>query len=217
LENHIEQQRSVRIAHLNQPEPEELRNLLEKRLAAAGMSDSENWIDFAIGLDYKHVGLSSATYLMHPLRVAMLYLENVESPSKRGFILALFHNVLEVSTLAPPRLQKLFGKTVAESIEMLTVDRARQWDWSYKQFYYDRILRSEDWVGQVKIADKLDNLYMLCYNSDERIRDKYLAEIERWVIPMAEQLLPAAVNLLVDLTHETRNREYLPVDTGNLE
>lgn len=217
MENYIDQQRSIRIAQLRQPEPEKLRNLLELKLAAAGISDAEHWIDFAFGIDYKHVGLSSPAYLMHPLRVAILNLESVEFPSKNGFVLALFHNILEVSTLTLPRLKELFGKTIAESIETLTVDRTRQWDWSYKQSYYNGILQSEDWVGQVKIVDKLDNLYTLFLNPDAQIRDKYLAEVERWVIPMAEQLLPAVVNLLIDLTKETRNREYGAVDFGNLE
>lgn len=217
MENYIDQQRSIRIAQLRQPEPEKLRNLLELKLAAAGISDAEHWIDFAFGIDYKHVGLSSPTYLMHPLRVAILNLESVEFPSKDGFVLALFHNILEVSTLTLPRLKELFGKTIAESIETLTVDRTRQWDWSYKQSYYNGILQSEDSVGQVKIVDKLDNLYTLFLNPDAQIRDKYLAEVERWIIPMAEQLLPAVVNLLIDLTKETRNREYGAVDFGNLE
>lgn len=217
MENYIDQQRSIRIAQLRQPEPEKLRNLLELKLAAAGISDAEHWIDFAFGIDYKHVGLSSPTYLMHPLRVAILNLESVEFPSKDGFVLALFHNILEVSTLTLPRLKELFGKTIAKSIETLTVDRTRQWDWSYKQSYYNGILQSEDSVGQVKIVDKLDNLYTLFLNPDAQIRDKYLAEVERWIIPMAEQLLPAVVNLLIDLTKETRNREYGAVDFGNLE
>ena len=217
MENYIDQQRSIRIAQLRQPEPEKLRNLLELKLAAAGISGAEHWIDFAFGIDYKHVGLSSPTYLMHPLRVAILNLESVEFPSKDGFVLALFHNILEVSTLTLPRLKELFGKTIAESIETLTVDRTRQWDWSYKQSYYNGILQSEDSVGQVKIVDKLDNLYTLFLNPDAQIRDKYLAEVERWIIPMAEQLLPAVVNLLIDLTKETRNREYGAVDFGNLE
>jgi (p)ppGpp synthase/HD superfamily hydrolase len=217
MENYIDQQRSIRIAQLRQPEPEKLRNLLELKLAAASISDAEHWIDFAFGIDYKHVGLSSQTYLMHPLRVAILNLESVEFPSKNGFVLALFHNILEVSTLTLPRLKELFGKTIAESIETLTVDRTRQWDWSYKQSYYNGILQSEDWVGQVKIVDKLDNLYTLFLNPDAQIRDKYLAEVERWVIPMAEQLLPAVVNLLIDLTKETRNREYGAIDFGSLE
>lgn len=217
MENYIDQQRSIRIAQLRQPEPEKLRNLLELKLAAASISDAEHWIDFAFGIDYKHVGLSSQTYLMHPLRVAILNLESVEFPSKNGFVLALFHNILEVSTLTLPRLNELFGKTIAESIEILTVDRTRQWDWSYKQSYYNGILQSEDWVGQVKIVDKLDNLYTLFLNPDAQIRDKYLAEVERWVIPMAEQLLPAVVNLLIDLTKETRNREYGAINFDNLE
>ncbi len=217
MENYIDQQRSIRIAQLRQPEPEKLRNLLELKLAAASISDAEHWIDFAFGIDYKHVGLSSQTYLMHPLRVAILNLESVEFPSKNGFVLALFHNILEVSTLTLPHLKELFGKTIAESIETLTVDRTRQWDWSYKQSYYNGILQSEDWVGQVKIVDKLDNLYTLFLNPDAQIRDKYLAEVERWIIPMAEQLLPTVVNLLIDLTKETRNREYGAIDFGNLE
>ena len=217
MENYINQQRSIRIAHLRQPEPEKLRNLLELKLADAGISDTEHWIDFAFGIDYKHVGLRSLAYLMHPLRVAILNLENAEFPSKNGFVLALFHNVLEVSTFTLPRLEELFGKTIAESIEILTVDRTRQWDWSYKQSYYNGILQSQDWVGQVKIVDKLDNLYMLCLNPDAQIRDKYLTEVERWVIPMAEKLLPTAVNLLVNLTRETRNMEYGAVNLVNLE
>jgi (p)ppGpp synthase/HD superfamily hydrolase len=208
----IHQERSIRISALQNPNPAQLRTLLEFKLESAEITDVGDWINFAFDIEYQHPGLDPLAYLMHPLRVAVLYLNNITIPSTEGVILALLHNLLEVSTFTPAAMEELLGKSIAENIETLTVDRKKQWDWSYKESYYDRILHSHEMVGQVKIIDKLDNLYTLCLNPDDEIRQRYLAEVERWIVPMSKKLMPASVELLIDLVKETRNTGYRPIN-----
>lgn len=145
---------------------------------------------FANLLDYHHPGLDKSVYLMHPLRVAQMYLSLSEKPVAEGVVTALLHNVLELSGSHAGDIVKHAGENVAKAVELLTVNRDLQWDDDYKTAYYQNIYSSELYVRQVKALDKLDNLYMLCLNPSDQIRHMYLREIEKWVVPMVEKDLP---------------------------
>lgn len=173
----------------------------------------EGWINSAFDIDYKHPGINSLAYILHPLRVAKIYLDKVVNPTKEGVILAIFHNALEVSYLTQKHLEALVGWRLAEDIKILTVDRKMQWDWSYKKAYYEGISLAQPRVGQVKIIDKLDNLFTLCLNPDPQIRELYIIEIERWIIPLAKVLVPTIYELLTDLVVESRLKGYCPINT----
>lgn len=210
-ENIINQERLARLSALKMPDPISLRASLEVELRAKNILGTEGWINSAFQIDYKHSGINSLTYLQHPLRVAKIYLDNVVNPTKEGIILAIFHNALEASSLTQKHLEDLVGLRLAEDVKTLTVDRERQWDWSYKTFYYERISLAQPRVGQVKIIDKLDNLFTLCLNPDPQIRELYIIEIERWIIPLAKVLVPTIYELLTDLAAESRLKGYCPI------
>lgn len=146
--------------------------------------------DFANQLEYHHPGLNKSIYLMHPLRVAEMYVSLSGTPVADGTVTALLHNVIEVSGGNANDISIEAGEQVAKAVTLLTVDRALQWDEAYKDAYYQHIYASEVYVRQVKALDKLDNLYLLCLNPSEQVRRDYLREIEKWVIPMVEKDLP---------------------------
>ena len=145
---------------------------------------------FANQLDYHHPGLDKSVYLMHPLRVAQMYVSMSGQPVAEGVVTALLHNVLEVSGSHAGDIVKHTGEHVAKALALLTVNRDLQWNDDYKKAYYQNICDSELYVRQVKAFDKLDNLYLLCLNPSEQIRHMYLREIEKWIIPMVEKDLP---------------------------
>ena len=206
--NLISEERLARLSALKIPDPLSLLASLEIALEAKNILGLEPWIATAFNMNYNHPGQDSSTYFLHPLRVAKLYVENVVNPTKEGVILAIFHNALEVSTLTEKDLEDLLGRELAEDIKILTVDRKRQWDFSYKESYYAGIAKVELRVGQVKINDKLDNLYTLCLNPDSQIRENYLVEIERWIIPIAKTLVPTIHELLLALIVDNRKIGY---------
>ncbi len=165
--------------------------------------------DFACAIDYSHPGRTSEAYLAHPLRVAELVMRMINPARPLDTVIALLHNVLEVSEMSSVEIGERFGAIVSQSIVALTVDRARQWDPEYKQIYY-RTLR-EGYAGAcaVKAMDKLDNIFVLCLNPDTQIRTRYLDEIDRYVVPLTIDFVPAAADYLRKLSADARMFGYL--------
>ena len=91
----------------------------------------------------------------------------------------------------------------------MTVDRILQWDKSYKRDYYERIRSASIECRVVKIIDKLDNLFLIGINPDEEVRDKYLLEIEQYILPMAKIDLPDVFTYLKDLIAESRHLGFI--------
>ena len=58
-----------------------------------------------------------------------------------------------------------------------------------------------------------DNIYMLCFNSSEIIRKNYLDEIDRWVIPMAERVIPVLAGRMKEASTAMRTTGFLDKQT----
>jgi hypothetical protein len=160
---------------------------------------------FAQGIEYSHGNLSSETYLAHPLRVGLMALDCIPAPDEETVAIALIHNVLEVGKISVADINSAFGSTVASTIETLTVDREQQWDTVYKQGYYKNISLGFKGGCQVKVLDKLDNMYMLGLNPDDTIRLRYLSEIRKHVLPLASDFLPSIESYMTTLADEVES------------
>lgn len=145
---------------------------------------------YAKTIEYKHVGLSSEAYFAHPLQVAKFVLQLERQFEMDTVTIALLHNVLEVSSLTKNVLAEDTNENVANSIFLLTVNRSEADDPVYKKEYYKKLRSGFVGARIVKIFDKLDNLFLLCLNADDNIRERYLKEIENYVIPEVDLLLP---------------------------
>lgn len=154
-------------------------------------------LQFAKEIDYEHGSVPSKIYLNHPLRVAYLIARYVDSASPALVATALLHNLFEVSSTPYSVVKSLLGSDVADAMRTLTIDRQRQSDASYLDGYY-RDIAVDPLAGIVKSADKLDNIYMVCFNPSDEIRSNYLAEIESRVIPLANQSAPVLGKQLSD-------------------
>ena len=147
-------------------------------------------LKWAFEIEYQHGTVPSSVYLNHPLRVATILVQEMGVLDEETLAIALLHNVLEVSDVSKDQLKNVLGASIAEAIDALTVDRLLQNDISYKEKYYARIEATSFACARVKIADKLDNIYMLCFNASDEVRCNYLNEIDRWVVPMAWRVIP---------------------------
>ena len=207
----IENERSRRIRFLRNVDGSTVAEF-EQRVKQLDLEKTvrQAW-QFARSLDYHHEGLSKDAYLAHPLRVALLYLDLVGDIDPLGLKLALLHNVLEVSGMPPDALARELGRQLAQAIEVLTVDRSQQWDDDYKESYYRRIAESPLFVRQVKVLDKLDNLYILCLNPSDEIRGRYLREIEHWVLPLSRDAIPEISNYISDLVEDNHIVGHIPL------
>lgn len=160
--------------------------------------------EFAKNIEYRHVGLSPEIYFSHPLRVGAMVISAGGNDPEAG-IVAILHNVLEVSLVSHADIQHQFGQSVADQIALLTVDRERQWDIDYKISYYQKINQGPRSARIVKVMDKLDNVFLITENSDPQIRTRYIKEIITHVVPMAQAELPCVAEYLdALLTHVQR-------------
>jgi (p)ppGpp synthase/HD superfamily hydrolase len=144
--------------------------------------------DFAKKLKYDHS--NSNLYFSHPLRVANMVLLHKRTVEIELIILALNHNILEVSNLSKKKIVNMFGCNFYENISILTVKRKFQWNRNYKKKYYENINNHSHSVKIIKILDKLDNLFIIGLNPNKKVRTMYISEIEEFVLPMVKKYLP---------------------------
>lgn len=143
--------------------------------------------NFTKNIDTKHKGLSKTAYFSHPLRVASYAAFLTGFKSLTFPILGLIHNIFEVSDVDYETIKKKFGSSIAEQIRVLTVDRNKHWDSSYKKKYYETLCSQPVSCRIIKVLDKFDNLFILNLNPNKEIKKKYLLEVEKYIIPMAKK------------------------------
>jgi (p)ppGpp synthase/HD superfamily hydrolase len=200
----IEIEISKRLLALENPQSERYSEYLwELGMNEISVDDQEQLrkvYRFASSIDYRHVGLSPKAYLAHPIRVAgmTLFLSRNSEKKLLGKI-ALLHNVLEVSTISSKKLTDETEHEVADSIQILTVNRDLQENIDYLYKYYSSIETTPHSLSVVKIIDKLDNLFMLGLNPDDAVRRRYLNEITTYVLPLVKKFLPQLANYFDNL------------------
>ena len=163
--------------------------------------------EFSRHIDYRHDGLSSEIYAAHPLRVAAMVILSQDEPDVHAGVIALLHNVYEVSDIAADEISEQFGEKVSAGIATLTVDRVRQWQPEYKTAYYAAIRDGGPSISRVKVFDKLDNLFLIGINPDQSIRKRYMDEIEQSVLPLAADCDPAVFQYMEQLLGKLRDEE----------
>lgn len=168
--------------------------------------------EYSIGIEYEHGNVPARIYLNHPLRVATMIAREVSTASEHTLVVALLHNVLEVSKISFNEIKELFGEPVALAILALTIDRSRQ-DREYLNKYYAGIAAAPVNCAAVKVADKLDNIYMICFNPSHEIRSRYLDEIDEWVVPLALTNAPRLAPRLIETVAVMRQTGFLCKET----
>jgi (p)ppGpp synthase/HD superfamily hydrolase len=212
-------ERRRRLLGLLEPDPHAL--VLWSRAMAAMQDNAQrdrlaHAFRFAKGIKYRHVGLTSDIYFSHPLRVAALATLVTGTQDASIGVIALLHNVLEVSDVSAENLSEIFGGDVSDQIKALTVDRDVQWNRAYKAGYYSKLMVCPLSARVVKIVDKLDNLFVLGLNPDASVRKKYLAEVENFVLPMAAASMPNLMTYMRNLVQDCRATGFIerPVATN---
>jgi len=208
--NNIIEERLLRFSHLKSSGGTSHAVFLTALNQNIALSDSiMPFYRLACNIDYTHPGLNKGQYLSHPLRVATLALEELQNPSFQVVATSLLHNLKEVSIYSFNALSSSMPSEICQAIEVLTIDRARAHDSDYLTSYYDLISCSPDFVGVVKVLDKLDNMFMLCLNSSRLTRDKYIDEIESFVLPLARSRVPHLVRYIELLALDCREVGFI--------
>ncbi len=143
--------------------------------------------NFSKNMNYDHPGLSSNIYFYHPLRVCILSTKIFPKKSPELMTLCLLHNIFETTKINERIVEKIFGNKISKYLKILTVDRKKEWKKGYKKNYYKKIDFSNQNVTLVKIIDKLDNLYLLKNNKNQKIKKRYLEEVQRYILPLVKK------------------------------
>ena len=172
-----------------------LSGLVFKKTDINSINDFYHYIT---SFEYDHPGLTREAYMTHPIRVAKLVIEFSENFTPKEIMLALSHNILEVTKIESHNIKNKHLRDLIPHIKTLTVNRKLQWNQAYKTQYYSQIHNSR-LASTIKILDKVDNLYLLKNNPDLDIKVKYLKEIKKYIIPLSETHLPLCRDLIQDL------------------
>jgi len=169
----------------------ELLDLCKQRLSETAIGDVGETIAFAKSLKSTNESHPSMrAYLSHPLRVAKLGLQLLDSPSAEIVSMGVLHNAFEISGIDESDLVSTgYSQRLAKGIRLLTVDRKRQSDETYLSEFYRRIEEFGKDLALIKSIDKLDNL-LAFQLIDGPVRDEYLELTSRFVTPMAARLSP---------------------------
>ena len=211
----IECERNFRLDYLLSNNLDYLTNLEEKVLSLLDQTKYKvvkKCLEFSKKIEYNHPGQTKNIYLAHPYRVACIYKDIVGDYVFEGIVLSLLHNIYEISSVNSKECKKHFGDNICSGIEILTINRKMQNNHQYLQNYYEKINNSQKYIGQVKILDKLDNLFLLCLNPSESIRLNYLKEINEFVIPIVKTHLPELLDYYISLVDDVREIGYFSID-----
>jgi len=150
----------------------------------------------AENIDYRHAGLSPAEYFLHAFRVGslggLLNIENRVLATQVG----LLHNVYEVTELDRSFIAKHFGLTIDLALHKLTINRKLQTNLEYLSIYYNDIAKLPQNLGIIKIIDKIDNLYSLNITASAIVKERYMHEIDKFLLPLCKTIAPFLLDTL---------------------
>ncbi len=159
---------------------------------------------YAFNLKYVHEGLDSAHYFLHPLRVASLCILHGSSEIEDAAVIGLLHNVIEVAEIDLVDFETYCGKNIFNCLDLLIVDRSLESNSAYKSQYYAKLMNASYATRLVKIFDKIDNMFILNLNHDEDMRKFYLAEIEKYILPLITITIPEIYKYTYELLCDCR-------------
>lgn len=181
-----------------------LKSISNKKVRDLGERNLKN----VLTIKYKNISISKEAYVAHISRVTMLTLKIKPNYSLQSIVPALIHNIYETSKLSDKELLKLFSKEALNTVKILTVNRKKQHREEYLNDYYKNIHRQPEWVGLIKILDKLDNMFTLCLNPDQKKRELYLLHINKFIMPLVEKITPEMVTYFKGLINDCETVGY---------
>jgi (p)ppGpp synthase/HD superfamily hydrolase len=148
-------------------------------------------------------------YIVHPIRVAMIVIEELRLTDPVIICGALLHDAVEDSggKITTSDIEKTFGRNVALMVSILTKPPADEKISRSEQLhtYHGRINQSNLQTKIVKLCDRLDNIRETVDSSDLAFQKKYLAETMSIHAPMAENVDPYLFSELVETCEKIRH------------
>jgi GTP pyrophosphokinase len=147
-------------------------------------------------------------YITHPVRVALILVEELEYYSQEMICSALLHDVIEDSEVTHEEIAEVFGERVAVMVTLLTKVKGVG-----LPLYLSAIESASDRGALiVKLCDRLDNLRSIKHSSKAEKKRRYIRTTKQYYLPLAsatnEYLYQALISALGDAkTQEDEKQE----------
>jgi len=129
-----------------------------------------------------------APYIIHPIRVAVCLIEELNISDKNTIACALLHDAVEDTDLTLPEIDDMLGKKTAKYVSSLTRDKKKQT--KYEKF--TEIMKQERNIRAIKACDRLDNVRSWPYipKSHPSIKKfpRWFREFDKTSLPLAESV-----------------------------
>jgi len=125
-------------------------------------------------------------YILHPLRVAVSLVDELELYSPVLVCSALLHDVIEDSPTTREEIAALFGEDVARIVWLLTKFE----DVTLGDYLAAIEAAAETGAAIVKLCDRLDNLRFLRHSPRADKVARYIRTTEVYYLPMAKRVHP---------------------------
>jgi hypothetical protein len=139
-------------------------------------------------------------YIAHPLRVALVLLEEWKQADVETMVTALIHDVIE--DCHPPEtrehltqeVRQAFGGDVERAVWTLTKPEPGPMEVRFARDarYFSEIRKAPKWVRLIKCADRVDNLRDACAWGDRDFWSRYSSETIGWHLFLARETAPIA-------------------------
>lgn len=136
-----------------------------------------------------------APYLVHPVRVAIVLMEEFHQRDADVISAALLHDVLEDAPdrVSAVEIESTCGSEVLRLVEVLTSPpKSEVPDKSERnRLKAEKVLAGPRKAWYIKLADRIDNLRDACLLADsagKQFRARYHGETVNYYLPMVEQL-----------------------------
>jgi GTP diphosphokinase / guanosine-3',5'-bis(diphosphate) 3'-diphosphatase len=122
-------------------------------------------------------------YIVHPIRVAVSLVDELEIYSPKLICSALLHDVIEDSPITREEVAGIFDDEIAQIVWLLTKLESV----SLGDYLAAIEEASETGAPLVKLCDRLDNLRFLGHSPKPEKKQRYIRSTEHFYLPMARR------------------------------
>jgi len=156
------------------------------------ISRALSWAEVGHNSQFRDSGVS---YVIHPIRTALILVEELGIQDNDMLCAALMHDLIEDSGYTIEHIQNEFGQETARLVKDLTRPRpdneTEEQKLKNKPEKFKEIAQKDEKVRLMKLCDILDNMRAIDYIPETHIN---YSKIPRWKNELKEYVLPIAEN-----------------------
>jgi len=179
---------------------EHLAERLATRLGQDEMAQVRRAYEVAEAAHAGQMRDEGAPYIVHPVRVAVSLVDELDIYSPRLICAALMHDVIEDSPTTREQIAEMFGEEIAEIVWLLT----KFDDVSLPAYLAAIEAAAQTGAPIVKLCDRLDNLRFLTHSPKAEKKRRYIRTTQDHYLPLAARTNQYLYNELSRWLEEAR-------------